>query len=998
MNTHHPAPTRFARLAVPLTALLGLGLTLLLWMGLAHGLAAAQAVPPVHVDNSTGRGQLFLGEALRLDLAGNFVGAPQPSPDGRLLAVPAVPTGAETANFAHIHILDSQSGQEVTTLPGHTPRWDAETGRLAYVSPGLGYGLYDPQTGKAASTAQPPTILAPLLIPEQTAPRLPLPAGPVTYPAIIRVIHRAANSCRSVPVGQIDLIPFEDYVARVVPHEVPALWPAAAVKAQAVAARTYGWYQILQNHLSTYDVSDYADYQMMCDDHHPASDAAVTATAGIYLAAVGDPDLRPIVAMYSAENGHPTKTNSAVSYLQAVPDLFALGKVRSGHGYGLSQWGAYRRANADHNYLQILGHYYTDVTVQNGLDPNWMVGALVDPPPPTPPKTSGFLAPGGLYWRAITPAQPISPSLVLTATTGLTNGIVFSQTRGLWQPVASFAEGTVITAQFWLSGTQMDQRVLVVDRTPPPAPSMVLPITVTQRTVPVTVSAQGGDRVGLSGGWMWQGESLFHTANSGRVISDGGALNGLAWQAQAGVDQPGAWYGPYTDVLAPGRAYRALFRLRAGTPPTSSVPGLVSNAVIARLDVTDQLGEVRLGLRDLRAVDFSASGEYVQIGVDFYVFDWADGLEFRVDWRGNTDLAWDQVQIWTLPTASWPDGPLPFQLPAQEGAHIIQALAFDLADNPSAPISVTVNAVDVAGPGFGADFSPTGWQRTLPVVASLSLADELSGLAAAGGLLHLNGPIGSTQISATLTQPERPDLAQRIQSSVSALADGRYTATFQAGDRAGHTAMSSAFPLWVDVTPPVVTGTITSTVAGAPLSTTNGWHLSPVRVILDGADATSGLARISYDLGDAIQPYLGPVVFNTAGHFGISFGSTDVAGNLSELQSFLVKVDLAPPTVTVSLDQGNPVLAVVRWSGGDDASGVARFEVESRVGAGAWLAVDPPPGGGEASFVVEAGTILQVRVRAVDGAERVGAWGAVSVTGAARQLYLPAILSAAMHR
>ncbi len=993
MDAKNIARTRLIRLGVPLAGLLGVGLTLLLWMGLTQGQAAAANLPPVQVENSQGRGQLFLAGKLQLDLPGIFVDAPQPSPDGRLLAVPTVPTGAETASFARIHLLDSATGRTLAILPGHTPRWDERSGRLAYVLTTSGFGLYDPATDRTTTTARPPDLLAPLLLPEMVLPRFLLPSGPVTFPTTIRVIHHAANGCRSgVPVGRIDVIPFEEYVARVVPNEVPALWPFNAVAAQAVAARTYGWYQILQNR-PDWDVSDWANFQMMCDSRHPASDGAVAATAGIYLAAQNDPDLRPIIAMYSAENGHPTLTNSGVSYLQAVPDLFALGKMRNGHGYGLSQWGAYRRANAGHHYLQILGHYYTDVTVQNGLDPNYMFGALVEPDPPTLPAARGFWAPGGLYWRAITPANPISPSLVLTATAGLTTGLVFSQTRGMWQPESSFAEGTVITAQFWLSGTQMDRRVLVVDRTPPPSPVMTVPATVTQRTVPVTVSVAEADaRIGLSGGWLWQGEALSHTASSGRVISDGGALDGLAWQAQAGVDQPGAWYGPYTDVLPPGRAYRALFRLRAGTPPTSTVTGLITETVIARLDVTDKMGEVRLGLRDLRAADFPVSGDYVQIDVDFYLFDWAEGLEFRVDWRANTDLAWDQVQIWTLPTASWPDGPVSFQLPGQEGTHVIQALAFDPADNPSPPVSVTVDAVDVAGPFFGVDFSPTGWQRGLPIMASVAISDELSGLNPVGGLLHINGPAGPFPLAATLTQPDRPDLAQRIQAQVSALADGVYAATFQAGDRAGHTAMSAGFPLWVDITPPVVTGTLTSTVAGAPISTTNGWHLAPVRVMLAGTDATSGLARIDYEVnGGSGQSYAGPVVFNAAGRYTLTFAGADVAGNVSPSQMVTVGVDLAPPTVTVSLDQSNPVLAVVRWSGADDASGVARFEVEYRLGSGAWMAVEPPPSSGEAAFVVEEGTILQVQVRAVDGAGRVGAWEMVSAVGAARQLYLPQV-------
>ncbi|MDR4215725.1 SpoIID/LytB domain-containing protein, partial [Bacillus paralicheniformis] len=34
-------------------------------------------------------------------------------------------------------------------------------------------------------------------------------------------------------------IPFEDYLKGVVPHEMPASWQTEALKAQAVAARTY---------------------------------------------------------------------------------------------------------------------------------------------------------------------------------------------------------------------------------------------------------------------------------------------------------------------------------------------------------------------------------------------------------------------------------------------------------------------------------------------------------------------------------------------------------------------------------------------------------------------------------------------------------------------------------------------------------------------------------------------------------------------------------------
>ncbi len=987
--------TRLARLSLSLALALGLSMAVMLGLTQLSRAALAAQGESVRTQNSAGIGQIFLGNERLIDLPGVYAGDPLPDPEHGLVAVPTVPTGTQTDAFARIYVVDSTTGQIVAILPGHTPRWEKEGGNLVFVRAAApGYGRFDPRTAQTTVLSAPPEILAPLRFPPPSSSATSLnAAGIVTYPATIRVIHHAANTCRDVPAGQIDVIPFEDYVARVVPNEVPALWPFHAVAAQAVAARTYGWVQILQKR-PDYDVSDWANFQMMCDVRHPASDAAVDATAGLFLSAQDDPDHWPIIAMYSAENGHPTLTNPAVSYLQAVPDLFALGKTRSGHGYGLSQWGAYRRADAGHHYLQILGHYYTGVHVTNGLTPTAMAGALLDPSPPTLPDTNGFLAPGGLYWRAIVPASPISPSLTLTASAGLTAGLHFSQTTGVWQPSISLTEGAVITAQFWLSGTEMERRVLVVDRMPPPAPALTGPLTITQRTLPVTVTVGEADaRVGLSSGWLWQGEALSHTAQSGAVISDGAALNGVAWQAQAGVDQPGAWHGPYTDVLPPGQAYRALFRLRAGAPPTSPVTGLVSDTVIARLDVTDEMGQVRLGLRDLRAADFLTGDEYTEIGVDFYVFDWADGLEFRVDWRGNTDLALDQVQIWTLPTTDWQSGPRNFLLPAQEGTHVIHALAFDGADNPSTPVSITVHAVDVAGPIFGWDFSPTVWQTALPAAVSLSVFDEMSGLDAAGGVLHIDGPTGPFSITATLSQPDRPEVAQRIQATVTALADGRYTATFQAGDRAGHMAMSGGDPLWIDTTPPTVTGTVTSTVAGAPMGMANGWYTEPVRVILAGADETSGVWQIHYGVnGGEQQIYAGPVPFGSPGIFAMGYGAVDMAGNESPNRTLTLKIDLAAPTASLSLDQSNPVLVVARWSGADDGAGVVRFEVESRVGTDPWTPLATVPTSGEQPFVVALGTILQVRVRAVDGADRVGAWVSASATGAAQQVYLPGIV------
>ncbi|MFQ5577498.1 MAG: SpoIID/LytB domain-containing protein, partial [Anaerolineae bacterium] len=206
-------------------------------------------------------------------------------------------------------------------------------------------------------------------LPHKTAPPLPRRAtagANLSPPDTIRVKHHPSNTCRSVPVGQIDAIPFEEYVKRVVPAEVFPSWPENTLKAQAVAARTYAWHQILIHQSWDFDVTDWVDYQAMCDLTTPATDAAVAATRGQYLAYNG----QVILAMYSAENGSPTKTNPAAPYLQAVDDPVSFGQPRLGHGYGMGQWGAQRWA-ARHNwsYQAILRHYYSGVTVEQGAAP-----------------------------------------------------------------------------------------------------------------------------------------------------------------------------------------------------------------------------------------------------------------------------------------------------------------------------------------------------------------------------------------------------------------------------------------------------------------------------------------------------------------------------------------------------------------------------------------------------------------------------------------------------
>jgi hypothetical protein len=648
----------------------------------ARTMPAAQE--PAVVSETVTAALLSINEHLLINQPGAHLGPPQMSPDGALVAVVVVPTGNETAHLARTYLFDTASGDALGDWPGHSPHWTAATSlswrtRAEIIEYDVGSGLM------VRTASNEPLEADPAL-----AAGFDAGANPA-YPQTIRVLHHASNGCRNVPAGQVDVIPFEEYVARVVPAEAPSFWEFDALAAQAVAARTYAWRQILVGR-PTYDVTDWANFQVMCDDRYPRTDAATAATAGVYLSELGDEGHHPILAMYSAENGHPTLTNPNASYLRAVPDLFSLGRVRFGHGYGLSQWGAQRRARAGHNYRQILGHYYSEVYLQNAQKPTSSLSAL------TAPAVGDWLTTGALRWQVLSPS-PTSPiSLSLTSTMGAISPTVLMDANGVWRSQVALTDGLALTAQLWAGGEPTNEITVIVDGTAPPSPNVIAPAVITEANLPLTVNAEVGDRVGFHAGWSWQGETLFHTADSGALVADLAAADGLAWQAQAGVHRTGVWYGPYTPVLAAGQSYRALFWLRAGIPAGQDAEVSQPATPLARLDVTDRGGEVQLGLRELWASDFAGATAYQPVAVDFHVFGEPEGLEFRVFWPGAVDLALDRVEVWTLPDERWRgEQPLSWPLPAGAGPQQVAVAAFDPAGNVS-PATLVTTVVDLAPP------------------------------------------------------------------------------------------------------------------------------------------------------------------------------------------------------------------------------------------------------------------------------------------------------------
>ena len=256
----------------------------------------------------------------------------------------------------------------------------------------------------------------------------------------------------------VNIVPVDDYLRSVVPEEMPTDWPAEALKAQSVAARSFSLASRGRHASEGYDLCTTTHCQLYTGiaAEKTASTAAVRATRGEVLTYGG----RPIEALFHTDSGGMTENSenvwgSHVPYLRAVRDAqiktlpwtktitradlerklaakgHDIGKVRSialsplaigraakdrtasgrvktmtvkgmkgtatlsgttwrsllglkstlfdakltkdavtftgygsGHGLGISQWGAKRLAETGKSYADILHHYYTGTTLQ----------------------------------------------------------------------------------------------------------------------------------------------------------------------------------------------------------------------------------------------------------------------------------------------------------------------------------------------------------------------------------------------------------------------------------------------------------------------------------------------------------------------------------------------------------------------------------------------------------------------------------------------------------
>lgn len=99
-----------------------------------------------------------------------------------------------------------------------------------------------------------PSLIILLLIVDSVEPKFKF-----TQNTMVRVYRTDAK--------KIDIVPLEDYVIGVVAGEMPAKFQEEALKAQAVAARSYIMYKIIRNQDKDYDVVDTVLNQVYMDDN-----------------------------------------------------------------------------------------------------------------------------------------------------------------------------------------------------------------------------------------------------------------------------------------------------------------------------------------------------------------------------------------------------------------------------------------------------------------------------------------------------------------------------------------------------------------------------------------------------------------------------------------------------------------------------------------------------------------------------------------------------------
>jgi hypothetical protein len=193
-----------------------------------------------------------------------------------------------------------------------------------------------------------------------------VPSGISELPATIRVAVRADPAVAASPILEVITLDFEEYIKGVLPYEMSPAYPLEALKAQAIAARSYAAANLNKHASDGADVCSSVHCQVWKPTHYATTDLAVDATRG--MAATYNGSI--IYAFYHGHcDGHTRNSedvwSTAVPYLRGVACSCGYTTLW-GHGVGMCQEGARAMAGAGAPFDQIVKHYYTGVSLLSG--------------------------------------------------------------------------------------------------------------------------------------------------------------------------------------------------------------------------------------------------------------------------------------------------------------------------------------------------------------------------------------------------------------------------------------------------------------------------------------------------------------------------------------------------------------------------------------------------------------------------------------------------------
>ena len=303
-----------------------------------------------------------------------------------------------------------------------------------------------------------PLVLTPKLVVKGKTLQPPLTVSPGRgAPLVLTRAYRGRLTIDVVDgkLRAVNVVPLEQYLYGVVPSEMPSTWSPEALKAQAVAARSYA---IATRQLGApFDVFNDTRSQMYLgiDHESPATTAAVNATKKqvvLYNGSVA-------TTYFSSTSGGRTEsalnwTGKAVPYLVSVPDPYD--DLSPYHNWGPTPVTAQSIVKA----LKLTGPL-TDATPK--LNPSGRVATLTFLTPTEPvtvPATtlrgavglrSTWFTIGVMSLTAPVPNTPVTygSSVTLGGAVRGVSGVTLEQkpVGGEWQPLSSVGAGAVRVSQ-----------------------------------------------------------------------------------------------------------------------------------------------------------------------------------------------------------------------------------------------------------------------------------------------------------------------------------------------------------------------------------------------------------------------------------------------------------------------------------------------------------------------------------------------------------------------